>query len=210
MTPDAASVRPPRAGTDLRSGQLLPDRGKVFTHQPVNLGHDRVAFLVRERAERAAKDRLVFAARSGKRGVRLGGQGMSRPEAVGENLAERRKKGIAIGLGHLVLEGIRSASRPNVREDAMSDQYRSVQDAMADRLSLVCRVSELNGRLVQLTQAAGGADFELLSAEDDADALGRRDAAQSALMACEADIDALEARIASIDRELAAWVEPKG
>lgn len=83
---------------------------------------------------------------------------------------------------------------------------RPLAEIMAERMSLVARVSEENARELRLRQVLGGIEVELMregAAPDDA--LRRRDGnARAAMAECDRVKGELEAGIAALDRELAA------
>jgi len=88
----------------------------------------------------------------------------------------------------------------------MSAAPRPVAEIFAQRLSLVAEVTALNARQLRLRQILGGIEVELMLGGDaPEDGLRQRDGdARAAMAECDRLKAALEARIAALDRELAA------
>ncbi|MBV6635530.1 MAG: hypothetical protein KI788_06470 [Mameliella sp.] len=90
----------------------------------------------------------------------------------------------------------------------MSDQRRTVQDILMERLETIQGISEITAEHLRLTQKQSGMQV-LDMAEDDenpgvAREMGRT---EGALETCKEKIDALERRLAELDEELEAKVE---
>lgn len=97
----------------------------------------------------------------------------------------------------------------------MSDQSRDLGECLMERTRLVGQISELQGRLTRLVQAAGGAEIGVMQEERDLTGgiqAARRHHAETraALSACEAEIGRREARLAEIDREIGALTQQQG
>jgi hypothetical protein len=88
----------------------------------------------------------------------------------------------------------------------MSVAPRPTAEIFARRMSLVAEVTALNARQLRLRQILGGIEVELMLGGDvPGDGLRQRDGDARAEMAeCDRLKEALEARIAALDRELAA------
>ncbi len=89
----------------------------------------------------------------------------------------------------------------------MSDQNRTMQDVLQDRLVTIQKISEATAEHLRLVQRQGGIQvLDLVDAEDAQNATDL-DRNEKALDGCEATIASLERRLAELDREIEAMAD---
>lgn len=92
----------------------------------------------------------------------------------------------------------------------MSRQSRPIPDILRDRLAVVGRIAARNAEHLRLLQIAGGFEIDRLREERDGEPPSDSEAAAEAAIAHSLDLlDALEAELDSLDRELADATNPR-
>ena len=91
----------------------------------------------------------------------------------------------------------------------MSRQSRPVSAILSDRFAAVARIAAQNAEHLRLMQMAGGFEIDRLRAERDGEVAPAAEAADEAIARSQDRLDALEADLDRLDRELAEATNPK-
>lgn len=89
----------------------------------------------------------------------------------------------------------------------MSDQRRTVQDVLMERLETTQAISEVTAEHLRLMQKKSGMQVLDMAEEDDTGVAREIERNDGALETCEEQIGALEQRLGQLDDELEAKVE---